>query len=726
MAKTGSHVMESAVSPGDSSDSSVTKISRPGASQAVPTTAPLTTPLAASPTAIPAPSPASAPSPPPVAAPPIAAPVVAVPVVAAPVVAMPVAPPVAQPISAPAPPVARPVVPVAMPIAAPVVAPVVAQPVATVAPPVPVIVPATSPVPEPTPPSDEVPGFFFASDSAAEPTETVLTEPAQEPEAEGDLFSLFAGADDATNVEPTPEPTIAEPVTVSQPEPASEPEPEPTTPDFDFAAVPTSDQTPHAAETAETILFDQTPAAIEQPPAEEAPFDFADTPVTPAEAVPTEIPATQPTAMPMKATSGSNLLAKFGKSNKTVLYGAVAAAVIVVVGGVAWWSTGGASDDGKAAGKSNKKATKSTTGGTAAKPADAYEVTLHVGAGGEFKSIGRAVHSAIEGRAEHEAAAKGKPLRFVISVKPGAPFEESLVLDDSLPGEVHLLSETSGKNFTLKAPGDEPVIVIKNLKGVTIENVTIDLFGFPPRETGIVVSGSVDRCRIRNSVISGAGKAGIELNGASGGEGTGSITIDSVTFHNAAPTAFGVYVAKPANGPPTQRVTVQRCRFISSMSAGVFIEGPVDSLAIRNCGASGTANGVRFAAGVVAKNVLVDHCSFRNQAEAGLLFDAMPGVGSGDLSWRNCLFAGVKKAELLIAKEYDAAKFNALLSTDKPAENNWSDRKPDKQVSGEHDVLGKGGSRVEEIQFASTSPTNELFLVAKPAAPYKAAGIRAK
>ena len=407
------------------------------------------------------------------------------------------------------------------------------------------------------------------------------------------------------------------------------------------------------------------------------------------------------------------------------MYAAIAGAV-VVLGGIGWWSTRGASKDEKPVTKSGKKNAKSLAKTETSKQIDAHEVTLHVGAGSEFKSIERALHWAVEGKADHEAAAKGKPLRFLISVKPGAPFEESLVFDESFPGEVHLQSETSGKNITIRSPGDEPAISIKNLSGVTIENVTIDLSGFPPKDTGIVVSGSAARCRIKNSVISKAGKSGIELSSAVGGDGSDGITIDGLTFQNAAPTAFGVHIAKPANGPPTQNVTVQRCRFIGSMSAAVFLEGPVDSLTIRNCGASSTSSGVRFAAGVIAKNVLVDHCSFRNNAEAGLLFDAMPGAGAGNFAWRNCLFAGLKKTELLIAKEYDAAKFDALMNADKSAENNWSDRAATKQVSGERDVLGKGGERVPLIQFSSTSPTSDLFLVSKAGEPYKAAGIKAK
>lgn len=105
--------------------------------------------------------------------------------------------------------------------------------------------------------------------------------------------------------------------------------------------------------------------------------------------------------------------------------------------------------------------------------------------------------------------------------------------------------------------------------------------------------------------------------------------------------------------------------------------------------ATGSTSGIRFAGGVVAKKILIDHCSFRNQIDAGLLFDAMPGEGTGDLVWRNCLFAGAAKAELLIAKDYDANKFHSLMSADKPVENNWSDRKIVMPVNGEPRRVGK-------------------------------------
>ena len=517
----------------------------------------------------------------------------------------------------------------------------------------------------------------------------------------GDLFSLFTGGDEPPTAELPVENAIAARPLAS--------EPQATTPDFNFAEPATFESPASFAPPAETISL----VPLENPPEDPGTLKFDRPGARVTEAAPSK--RTQITV-----SSVTQAL----KQNKKALYAAFAAATVLVVGGIAWLSTRGSPSDGKPITKSGKKNTKSSVN-NATTQTSAHEVTLHVGAGGEFKSIARALYSAAEGRAEYEAAAKGKPLRFLISVKPGPPFEESLVFDNSFPGEVHLFSET-GKNFSLKSPGDEPAISIKNLSGVTIENVSIDLTGFPPKDSGIVVSGAVARCRIKNCVISGAGKSGIELNGAVGGEGTEGVLIESVTFQNAAPTSSGVHVAKSATGSPTQRATVQRCRFISSMSAAVLVEGPADSLTIRHCGATSTANGVRFSAGVVAKNVLIDHCSFRNQSEAGLRFDAMPGAGAGDFVWRNCLFSGVKIAELLISKDYNANNFNALMSADKPSDNNWSDRKIAKAVSGERDLLGKGGERVPLIQFESTSPNSELFLVAKPGEPYKSAGIKAK
>ena len=695
MAKGGSNVLESSVSPRADADSSVTKISRPGT--APPTQTPVSS---AEPTSI---------------APPVAPPILAVTPapslpVAAPVIAMPVAPvtpPIAQPVAVPPPPIARPVVPVAMPVAVPIAVPIavtpVAQPVNVPAPVATSIAPITTPIEKPAAPAEAVPDFLFGSGAATEETVMMAPEAATESDAAGDLFSLFAGGDES----PTAEQTAAAPIAAEPP--ATEPE---AAPEFNFAEPIAPEPTEAAFPQAETILF-ESPA---EPQAEAGEMNFDAS----------EAAVTEPAPAKSKSTSASSSSSKAVKLNKKVLYAAIAGAVVVVLGGIGWWSTRGTSKAGKPVTTSGKRNTKSPSNSETTKQIDAHEVILHVGAGSEFKSIGRALHSAVEGRADHEAAAKGKPLRFLISVKPGLTFEESLVFDESIPGEVHLLSETSGKNITLKSPGDEPAITIKNLSGVTIENVFIDLSGFPPKDTGIAISGPSARCRIKNSVISKTGKSGIELSSAVGGEGPDGIIIDGVTFQNAAPTAFGVHVAKPANGPPTQRVTVQRCRFIGSMSAAVFLEGSVDSLTMQNCGASSTNSGVRFAAGVVAKNVLIDHCSFRQHAEAGLLFDAMPGAGAGDFKWRNCLFAGLKKTELLIAKEYDAAKFDALMSADKPAENNWSDRDATKQVSGERDVLGKGGERVSSIQFVSTSPTSDLFLVARPGEPYKTAGIKAK
>jgi len=582
-----------------------------------------------------------------------------------------------------------------MPIAVPIVA-------APVAPPVNLAAPVSATVQTPIMPTNQVPEVRLDTGTATDETVMVAPGTSTELEAAGDLFSLFAGGEEPSTTE---QPTAA-PITPVTPAPESE-----AAPDFNFAELAVTEPTVAIVPQPETILFE--PAG--------APSRGTDTNNTAV----SEVAVSQPT--PAKPTSVGSSPFQAIKLNKNVMYAAIAGVAVLVLGGIGWWRTRGTSDDGSVS-KSKEKSNKSVASGTATntKAIDAHEVTLHVGAGGEFKSIGRALHSAVEAKAEYEAAAKGKPLRFLISVKPGPPFEESVVFDESIPGEVHLLSEVSGKNIAFKPPGDEPAITIKNLRGVTIENVFIDLEGFPPKDTGIVVSGSAARCRIKNSIISKAGKSGIELRNAVGGEGTNSITIDGITFQNSAPTAFGVNVVKPADGAATQHVSVQHCRFIGSMAAAVFLDGSVDSLVMRNCGVSGTSSGVRFAAGVIAKNVLIDHCSFRNQTEAGLLFDAMPGDGSGDFKWRNCLFAGLKKAELLIAKGYEPEKFNALMSADKPVENNWSDRSAAKAVSGERDLFGSGGQRVPAIQFASTSPSSELFLVPKPGEPYKTAGVKAK
>ncbi|GDY06524.1 hypothetical protein LBMAG52_00100 [Planctomycetia bacterium] len=662
--KPTSHVMDSALLPQDADSSLATKISLPETVLISPAPVPPVGPVVAPTVAAVLP-----------VAPPIAVPVVVA--VAVPLVAV----PVAQPVGNPLPPAAKPIVP----IAAPVVATPIAQPVVVAAP---VVTPA-EPVTalfdffqDATAEATAVtPDFQFGSEAVSEATVIIPVEVPAEFAEDDNLFSLFG----SQNEDP----------------PAAEAE---TT--LDLPVEPT----PAESSLAETVVVESS-----QPPSEAVELSFETSGSEP------------PKPTPKKSTiSVGDLLKK-----PVARYGMLAAAAVMVIGGLAWWSIRGSDEFDKAVtkstkkGKSGKSLANNTSGG--AKKSDAYEVTLIVGPGGDFKSIGRAVHSAVESRAEHEKAANGKPLRFLIQVKPGQTFEEAIMLDESFPGEVHLTSDTPGKNVTLTSPSlSDPAITIKNRSDVTIENIHIDLSGFPQKEKGIVITGSVERCRIRNCVVSDAGKSGIELSGAVGGEGSDGIVLEGITFQKASPTSAGVHVSKSSTGTPTQRVTVQRCRFFGSMSSGVLLEGPVESLTIRNCGATGSTSGIRFAGGVVAKKILIDHCSFRNQIDAGLLFDAMPGEGTGDLVWRNCLFAGAAKAELLIAKDYDANKFHSLMSADKPVENNWSDRKIVMPVNGERDVLGNGGSRISAIQFEATAATAELFLVAKAGESYKTAGIKAK
>ncbi len=668
--KPTSDVLGSVLIPRDADESSATKISRPAIATAAPALTPTAQPVVSNLVT----APIAATTLP--VAPPIAVPVVA------PVASPPIAIPIAKPVAAPLPLVAKPVVPIAaLVVATPVVQPVMAA--------VPWATPAESEsVPinffaETSSESTEFPTDFQFDDQAANDV-TIITpvEAPAEIAQDDNLFTLFG-----SQSEETP-PVEAEPDAL-----VGSTEPAPPEPLF-----------------VETVVI-ETP----QPESDVSDLSF--------EAGRTEAVVPRPKK---SANSIRDLLKK-----PAARYVSLAVAAVVVIGGIAWWSTRGLGESGKTGVKSTKKGKmgksvgSSTAGGV--KKSAAYEVTLVVGAGGEFKSIGRAVHSAVESRAEHEKAANGKPLRFLIQVKPGQTIEEAIVFDESFPGEVLLTSDTAGKPVTLTSPSlSEPAITIKNRSGVTIENMNIDLSGFPQKEKGIVISGSVERCRIRNCVISDPGKSGIELSSAVGGEGAEGIVLEAITIQKASPTAAGVQIGKSGTGGATQRVTVQRCRFFGSMSAGVLLEGSVESLIIRNCGATGSTSGIRFAEGVVAKNVLIDHCSFRNQSESGLLFDAMPGEGSGDLKWRNCLFSGAVKAELLIANGYDENKFNLLMSADKPIENNWTDRKTENAANGERDLLGNGGARIPAIQFEATAPTAELFLVAKAGESYKTAGIKAK
>ena len=658
-------VIGSTVIPLESGGSSATKISRAGSGPATPVIKPATI--------------VSTPVIPPMAAP------VFVPPVVAPLVAAPVVPPLAQPVIV-APPVARLVLPVAMPVAAPVIATPVAQSIKVAAPVALPVKPATAPAVVTEDRPAEIPEFQFGNFAATDETVIAPAETPAESAEEDNPFAFFSAGSDESSVK----------------------EEQPNSPALFEEAATMEPPLPEAV----VIESSELPSSTEE-------LSF--------EPIQTETDAaTSPSVSKKSPASGSSMLKK-----PAAKYAALAAAVVILIGGIAWWTMGGSNDSDKSVTKFGKKekgrkSPESDSVDSAAK-SDAYEVVLHVGAGLDFKSIERALYSAVEGRAEYEKAAKGKPIRFVVSVKPDQSFEEAIVVDESFPGELHLKSDTPGKNVKLTPPSAaEPAITIKNLSGVTIENFHIELNAFPPKDKAISVHGSATRCRVKNCLINSPRVAGIELVGVKGGLEADAIVIESVTIQNAAPTAFGVHVAKPTDSAATQNVIVQRCRFIGSMSAGVFIDGPADSLTIRNCGMSGTTSGIRFSEGVVAKSVVVDHCSFRNQTESGLLFDAMPGAGAGEFAWRNCLFAGAAKAELLIAKDYDANTFIALMSANESVENNWSDRKVGNPVIGERDLLSNDSRVPPPIKFESTGSNSELYLVPKAGEPYKSAGIKPK
>ena len=599
-------------------------------------------------------------------APSVTPPAIAQPVIAPPVITPPVAKPVI-PVAAPVVPIARPIAP-PLPVATPVVA--VAQPMSPLAVTT-LIVPTLLVRPPSTTADEETHEFSFGQES----------ESSSEPEAttDGDLFSLFGGGSD---VSPSEE-------TVTQPETAP------------------------LTNSAEATSIELTQREI-QPDSEQSSVEEFGSAVEP--------PAVKAVTKPAALTKLPLQLSRHDWKQPKVLV-VVVAAIIVLGVGTFWMMSSGPNkkESTKLLKKSGSTVAKST--GPSAKKTDAYEVTIHVGHSSEFSNIGRAVQSILENRTEHETKAGGKPLRFIINVTPGQPFEESLVLDETFPGELHLKSANNTR-VKLVPSGNDPVISIKNLNHVTIENFSIDLSAFPPKETGIVLSGTVSDCHIKQTVISGFGKAGVVLAAAKGGGGADAIQLEGVTFQNASPTAFGIHIAK---GELSQQVTLQRCRFIGSLSAALFAEGSIESLTLRNCafsgGQSSAANGLHFSTGVSAKNLLIEHCSFASLGGSAILFDDMPASGSDNLSWRNNLFAGVKGAELLIKQNYDAKKFDALLSSEKPIANNWCDRPSPNPVPGERDLLGEGGSRVSSIEFASMDSKTDLYLTPKPNTPYKSAGV---
>ena len=606
----------------------------------------------------------------------------------APQTAMPVvAPPIAKPVI----PVAIPVVPVAQPIvpSIPVATPVavVVQPVAMTA--AVVVTPVPPPFTPALPPVVEVEDqpFSFGEETS------VATEPGtSEPElfaenhadTEDDIFSLFGGTSDVS----VSETTAAQPETISL---VNSPDPD---------------------STSSTSLPEPEVQPSEQ--IESAPEEFHSS----AE-LSVEPPTAQNDQQPMKLPASKSSI--LGWKQPKLLAAVAGFFLVLAVGGI-WKLTAGSKPGDSKKPKKNGTAVTQSNGG-ATKKSDAHEVTIQVGQGSEFSNIGRAVQSILDGRAEYESNAAGKPLRFIINVTPGQPFEEALLLDDSFPGELHLKSATNNR-VKLIPSGNEPVISIKNLSNVTIENVAIDLSGFPPKDTGIVISGTVSRCQIKQTVISGAGKASIVLNGAKGGDGADVILLDGVTVQNSSPTALGIQIVK---GDATQNITLQRCRFIGSLVAAMSAESSVESLTLRNCafsgGQSSPTNGLQFGSGVAVKNLLIDHCSFTALGGSAILFGDMPASGSENLSWRNSLFAGVKGAELLIQNNYDAKKFDALMSQEKPVANNWCDRPSPKPLPGEQDLLGEGGLRISSIEFASMDSKSDLYLTAKPNTPYKTAGI---
>jgi serine/threonine protein kinase len=326
-------------------------------------------------------------------------------------------------------------------------------------------------------------------------------------------------------------------------------------------------------------------------------------------------------------------------------------------------------------------------------------IEYSVGSNGKFKSLQEAISAARD-------AGGTKPLIRVL----GSPVITERLDLTGLPNGTEIFAETSG-GPTLAPKGAEPVLEIYDLKGFKLRGFKLEAKG---KEVGIRVVGKLPQLGISQCSLTGFTKQGILASGVSGDE-TNRVSFESIKMTAGSPTAIGFDLVQGATNPAY--VTVENCRFIGPMAAGIVIETNGETLSLEKNVFVETGVGIRFqGANHTYKNVYVTNNTFY-KLQQGIVLTNMPGVATEKFGVFNCLFAEVKGPEFVVESGFDRAAFDGMLHPS--TGNNFTDKPA---LDGNSPIFGNGGQAANVYLFKSVNPADAGFLAPTDKSPQQNTG----
>ena len=306
---------------------------------------------------------------------------------------------------------------------------------------------------------------------------------------------------------------------------------------------------------------------------------------------------------------------------------------------------------------------------------------------------------------------------LTLELAAGETFEELVAIDQAdlgrfAPGLTIRTAEGQTPAVIKGTGGSDPVLLLRDAEGYTLQNVIIDAAG---GQTGVEVAGFVSGTRLKNVTVRGAGTTAIQLMGVAGFPDRRLVLSDVVI--EAGDAADGVRMT--AGNLPTTHVMIDRLRVLGPASAietppsrsetaagaGVIVENAVESVIVRNSIVAGARVGVKVeGTDVPLSNFrLVNNTFFR--VNRAIVFNNPPAAG-GKVSIIRNLFADLNGPEVVVQQPDDGNQLDAVIGE---RYGNVSDRQVDMVRDREVDVV----SRRVAATFASdaaSEATGDAFL----------------
>ena len=339
-------------------------------------------------------------------------------------------------------------------------------------------------------------------------------------------------------------------------------------------------------------------------------------------------------------------------------------------------------------------------GGTAVKKNPARRggrpVEYVVGGSAKFKTISAAL----------DALRESGGNKSTIKVTGRDVYNEPLSFQD-LPSGIRIYADDELGPTIAGSPGPQPLIDIANSRGLIIEGFNLNAEG---RDIGIRMSGKMPQAGISRCVLTGFEKQGVEIAGAQG-DVTNVVLLDNVTLRLAKPTAVGIAITKGSGSPAF--VSIDNCRLLGPMSAGVVIDTNCDDIKITNTIFFKMDAGVRFSGSkLTMKDVGMANITFA-MLKQGIVFTSMPSKDSTKLGFLNNLFDQIEGADFVVENGYVPAEFATLSAS---SGNNWTSKPA---LDPALVIFSGTGKAAVKPLYVSEEPDSLGFLAPSPMSPQR-------